>query len=108
MVFLVHADPDMLCVVTQELPGQNAGTLGCDSGPYVIARGMFGTWGSADPASDTTAVLVPDRYTATITKGTFLIAGQGVILAQGDGVDVTLTNNAGHTLHVSSPPRPAR
>lgn len=79
-VFLVHiAAPDFLCLVTQELPGQNSGGQGCDSGPNVIANGMVQSWGSADPASDTTAVLVPDGYTATITKGTFSMAGQGAV-----------------------------
>lgn len=109
-VYLVHAEPDFLCLVVQELPGQGTGSEGCDDGTNVIARGMVAGWGNdtSDPTSDHTAVLVPDGYTAAITKGTFELAGQGVLVARGDGVEVTLTNNAGSTLHLSSPPRSQR
>src|ERR1700712_298923 len=72
-VYLVHTDTDVLCLVVQELPGQATGGLVCSPGPNVIAHGMVEGWsvGTADPTNDSTAVLVPDGYTAAIVKGTF-------------------------------------
>ena len=104
-VYLVHAAPDFLCVIVQDLPGQNTGGQGCDRGPSVIAHGMLLGWAddSSDLSSHHTVVLVPDGYTAAITKGTFELAGQGVLVVLGDGVAVTLTNNDGRTLHLSLP-----
>ena len=109
-VYLVHAAPDFLCVIVQDLPGRGTGGLGCDHGPDVIAHGMLEGWedDTSDPGSDHTVVLVPDGYTAAITKGTFELAGQGVLVAQGDGVEVTLTNNEGRALHLSNPARSHR
>ncbi len=109
-VYLVHAAPDFLCVIVQDLPGQGTGGQGCDHGASVIARGMLEGWGSnsSDPSSDHTVVLVPDGYTAAITKGTYELAGQGVLVVKGDGVAVTLTNNDGQTLHLSNPARSQR
>lgn len=109
-VYLIHTDADFLCVVIQELPGKGSGSEGCSPGTAVIDRGMVQGWetGTTDPTSDHTAVLVPDGYTATITKGTFELAGQGVLVARGDGVDIALTNSAGHTLHLSTPNRSQR
>ena len=76
----------------------------------MIAHGMLEGWEDdpSDPSSDHTLVLVPDGYTAAITKGTFELAGQGVLVVQGDGVDVTLTNNEGRTVHLSNPARSQR
>lgn len=109
-VYLVHAAPDYLCVVVQELPGEGTGAQGCDHGTGVIARGMLETFGGdpADPTSDHTAVLVPDGYTATINKGTFELAAQNVVVVRGDGVELTLTSNDGRTLRLSNPPRSQR
>ncbi len=107
-VYLIHVEPDVLCVVVQDLPGQSTGGQGCDNGPHAIASGLMLGWRNHDsaPATDHTAVLVPDGYTATITKGTFELAGQGVLVVQGNGIEVTLRGNEGRTIHLSSPPRP--
>jgi hypothetical protein len=109
-VYLVHAAPDFLCVIVQDLPGQGTGGQGCDHGPSVIARGMVEGWegDTSDPTSDHTAVLVPNGYTAAITRGKFELAGQGVLVVQGDGVEVTMTNNDGRTIHLSMPARSQR
>lgn len=109
-VYVVHTELDILCMVVQELPGQASGGQLCSPGPDVIAQGMVMGSGSntSDATRDRTAVLIPDGYTATITKGTFVLSGQGVLVAQGDGVEVTLTNGAGRTLHLATPARSQR
>ena len=108
-VYLVHAQPDVLCLVVQDLPGQASGGQDCDDGPTVVAHSMTLGWATtSDPGHDRTAVLVPDGYTATVTRGTFVLAGQGVVVAQGDGVEVALTNNAGRTLRLFGPTRSQR
>ncbi|MET3808850.1 hypothetical protein ABIB25_005880 [Nakamurella sp. UYEF19] len=109
-VYLVHSAPDVLCVVVQELPGVSTGSQSCNAGTDVVAHGLVQGWSgdASDPATDHTLVLVPDGYTAAITNGTFELAGQGVLVAQGDGVEVTLTNNEGRTLRLSTPARSQR
>lgn len=110
-IYLVHAQPDWICLVTDEVPGHDTvGGEGCSPGTVALSQGMWMTFGTAqpDPTRDRTVFVVPDGYTSTITKGTFVMAGQGVLVVQGDGVDATLSNADGRTMHLSSPARSQR
>jgi hypothetical protein len=107
-VYLVHADPDWLCMVVDERPGQStAGGESCNPGTHVLTQGFWLSWqkGGSDASHDRTAVMVPDGYTAVISRGTLVLAGQGVLIAQGNGVEITLTNAAGHVQNLVSPRR---
>ncbi len=110
-IYLVHAEPDWLCLVTDEVPGHDTvGGEGCSPGSIALSQGMWMTFGTADPnpVRDRTVFVVPDGFTATITKGTFVMVGQGVLVVQGNGVDAVLSNADGRTLHLSSPTRTQR
>jgi hypothetical protein len=107
-VYPAHADPDWLCLVTDERPGQSAaGGESCTPGSQALANGFWMSWqtGGLDADHDRTAVMVPDGYTAVVSRGTLVLVGQGALVAQGNGVEITLTNAGGHTQQLVSPHR---
>jgi len=101
-VYIADDSSFTIClVIASNPPWGNAGSVGCSHGEYADT-GTATLWSDDDPDNDTQAtVLIPDSATASIDRGTFIAAGNGVIGVRpthpGDGDAVTLHFPNGHT-----------
>ena len=110
-VYIVFSAPSTLClVIDSNPPWGNAGGSVCSNAGEYADTGTATLWSGDDPENDSQAtVLIPDSATATIERGTFIAAGNGVIgikpTNHRDGVAVTLTFPNGHKSHFDLKPR---
>jgi len=92
-------------VIDNNLPWGTSGSTACSRGEYPVTGTAF-LWSDDIPDNDSQAtVLIPDGATATIDRGTFIAAGDGVIgirpATPKEGVAVTLEFADGHTSHLA-------
>ena len=90
-------------MIDNNLPWGTSGSTACSRGEYPVT-GTAILWSDDIPDNDSQAiVLIPDGATATIDRGTFIAAGDGVNgirpATPKEGVAVTLEFADGHTSH---------
>lgn len=99
-VYLAFEQPDTICL----LVNATAGGISCGPVAEAAAGGAAILWTGDDSAGANAVVLVPDRATITIDRGTFVAAGDGVVGIRSDspadGIAATLTFDDGRTSRI--------
>ena len=108
-MYIAFGAPGTICLIADNSPpwGNTGGSV-CGPGIDVASKGIDMMY-QVDPKQAQAVILVPDSATATIDRGTFIAAGNGVIgvkpASPQDGVAVTLNFPAGHKSHFDLKPR---
>ena len=112
LIWIGHAPLYWICLMVSTDPRRTTSGLSSCTKGYNAAEGFQGMrWSTGDnedqhnPAADQTVLLIPDGETATLHQGKIVIIGNGVLVAEGETINITLTDPIGATrTFVGRPP----